>query len=107
MIQPGGNGNERIHGYSHAGDAPVAVAVDVEPGAGVHQLRVPARQHVVVVLQAALQGQERLAFGVRRRRSEHQQGRRGGRKDDRRQGQSGSGRCGRHGGRVGQGAAVI
>jgi hypothetical protein len=61
-------------GASQACDAIVAVACDVEPGAGVDERGVPALQHAAGVPQAAAQRGERVSLGVgpRQREDERQ-----------------------------------
>lgn len=49
---------------SHAGNMVVLVASDVEPGARVHQIGIPALQHVIRVRQAPPQRVERVPFRI-------------------------------------------
>ncbi len=60
-------GGRRIEG-SQADDAVVGVAGDAEPGAGVHQVGVPARQRAVGVAHPLPELRQRVAVLARRRR---------------------------------------
>lgn len=50
--------------YIHAGDAVVLVAGDVEPGARVHEVRIPALEHVVRVGQAPAKRRQRVSLRI-------------------------------------------
>ena len=79
---------------SHAGDAVVAVAGDVEPGAGVDEGGVPALEHAPGVLERAPQRVQRVALRVGRRRH-------GGRRQHRRRNHQSRSRSRRPGHRAG------
>lgn len=66
--------------YIHASDVVVLVAGDVEPGAGVHKVRIPALEHVVRVGQAPAKRRQRVPLRIaagllqKRRRIHHSYG---------------------------------
>jgi hypothetical protein len=65
---------------SQAGDAVVAVAGDVEPGAGVDERGVPALQNAAGVPEAPAQRRERVALRVGPREREHERQSQGSRR---------------------------